>query len=177
MGATKQTLKHRKRTKQGSMTGHHSTTQQHSTTGHSTGEQGTKARAGSHSNTAQGREDREHTARHPRTHTAQSTAANNSTQQHTTKKGKGAGIQDRTQHRKAQDPRTTDGRCTAPHSAQQHQTEQRKTTQRTKTQSQAAQYAAKSSGRSRLAVQATKCGGSGLGLCCSRSHVFCWWRA
>ena len=36
--------------------------------------------------TAPSRDDRERTARHPRTHTAQSTAANNSTQQHATTK-------------------------------------------------------------------------------------------
>ena len=47
---------------------------------------GHQGRVGPHSNAAQGGEDRERTARHPRTRTAKGTAANNTTQQHTTTK-------------------------------------------------------------------------------------------
>ena len=63
--------------------------------------------------TAQSAEDRERTARQPRTHTAYSTAANNSMHQHTTTKNTQHRAQStrkhqKTQHRKAQHSRATE---------------------------------------------------------------------
>ena len=90
-----------------------------------------------HSTTRCG-EDKERTARHPRTHTAQSTAASNSTQQHTTAKHTPhrehcAEKHDKTRCRKAQHPRATDsarGHNTASDGTKQNQTKQPSTARR-----------------------------------------------
>ena len=95
-----------------------------------------------HSNTAQGRQDRERTAQRPRSQTARSKAANSITQQHTTAEHTQRGETRQYTAPESSRPQDDGWRPRTRHNARQHQTEQNKTTQRTTTQRQAAQRAA-----------------------------------